>query len=410
MDVLNDPSIISALECDILNMSEIQYIIEMAKRKEIIAQYPYKIWKDTRGYFNCYIPKVNEDGKIHIRRAKQSDVEDAIIRFVRETEDNPTVLELYERWSKYQQDMNLIAPSTVTRNDSFVKKHLKGTSLARKRIRSVMPMELTKFLEEQIAQYNMTSKAFSGLKHIISGICWQAGRDGLINWTSEDVFARLYITKKSFRIPHTDEDHEVYTEEETQLMIGYLIEHQDLHNMGILLMFVTGMRVGELVCLKPEDFTDKTVRICRCETRFKDSVNGQYVYGVKDSPKTIAGYRTIVIPEQAQWIVNKLLEMSCGQEYVFMRKGKRMLQSAIRDRLYKLCDKLMDGRKSPHKIRKTYASILLDKGLDSRLVMDQLGHVSVSISEQYYHKNRKTIERKQSILSSISDFEMVCAK
>lgn len=407
---LNDIGIIDGLGHDILNMSEIQYIIEMAKRKEIIAQYPYKIWKDTRGYFNCYIPKVNEDGKIHVRRAKQSDVEDAIIQYIRETEDNPTVLELYERWSKYQQDMNLIAPATVTRNDSFVKKHLKGTALARKRIRSVLPMELTKFLEEQIAQHRMTSKAFSGLKHIIGGIIWQAGRDGLIAWTADEVFSRLYITKKSFRVPHMDEEHEVYTEEETQLMIEYLSDHPDLHNLGILLMFVTGMRVGELVCLKPEDITDKTIRVCKCETRYKDSVSGQYVYGVKDSPKTIAGYRTIVIPEQAQWIVQRLLSMSSGQEYVFMRNGKRMLQSAIRDRLYKLCDKLMDDRKSPHKIRKTYASILLDKGLDSRLVMDQLGHVSVSISEQYYHRNRKTIDRKQTILSSISDFKIVCAK
>lgn len=407
---LNDIGIVSALDRDILNMSEIQYIIEMAKRKEIIAQYPYKIWKDTRGYYNCYIPKLNEDGKIHVRRAKQSDVEDAIIQYIRDTEDNPTILELYNRWSRYQQDMNLIAPATVTRNDSFVKKHLKGTALARKRIRSVLPMELTKFLEEQIAQYRMTSKAFSGLKHIIGGIIWQAGRDGLIAWTADEVFSRLYITKKSFRVPHMDEEHEVYTEEETQLMIEYLSDHPDLHNLGILLMFVTGMRVGELVCLKPEDITDKTIRVCKCETRYKDSVSGQYVYGVKDSPKTIAGYRTIVIPEQAQWIVQRLLSMSSGQEYVFMRNGKRMLQSAIRDRLYKLCDKLMDDRKSPHKIRKTYASILLDKGLDSRLVMDQLGHVSVSISEQYYHRNRKTIDRKQTILSSISDFKIVCAK
>lgn len=407
---LNDIGIVSALDRDILNMSEIQYIIEMAKRKEIIAQYPYKIWKDTRGYFNCYIPKVNEDGKIHVRRAKQSDVEDAIIRFVRETEDNPTVLELYERWSKYQQDMNLIAPSTVTRNDYIVIRHLKGTSLARKRIRSVLPIELTKFLEEQIAQYNMTSKAFSGLKHIISGICWQAGRDGLIEWTSQDVFSRLYTTKNSFRVPYRDNESEVFTEDETRSMLNYLTDHQDLWNLGILLIFVTGVRVGELVCLKPEDFTEKSVKICRCETRYKDPVSAQYVHRIKDSPKTMAGYRTIVIPEQGEWIVSKLLKMSEGQEYIFMRNGKRMRASAIRDRLYRVCETVLNERKSPHKIRKTYASILLDTGLDSRLVMDQMGHVSVSISEQFYHRSRRNVEKKQMILSSISDFEMVCAK
>ena len=36
----------------------------------------------------------------------------------------------------------------------------------------------------------------------------------------------------------------------------YLEDNLDIRNLGILLMFLTGIRVGELVTLKHEDFTE----------------------------------------------------------------------------------------------------------------------------------------------------------
>lgn len=59
--------------------------------------------------------------------------------------------------------------------------------------------------------------------------------------------------------------------------------------------------------------------------------------------------------------------------------------------------------KSPHKIRKTYGTILLDSGVDNRLILDQMGHASIGTTERHYHRNRRNIDAKQNILNRIDD-------
>lgn len=74
-------------------------------------------------------------------------------------------------------------------------------------------------------------------------------------------------------------------------------------------------------------------------------------------------------------------------------------------RLRRICDKLHIYRKSPHKIRKTYGSILLDNRIDSRLIIGQMDHPNILCTEQHYHRNGRTVERKQEILSNIPEVQ-----
>lgn len=53
------------------------------------------------------------------------------------------------------------------------------------------------------------------------------------------------------------------------------------------------------------------------------------------------------------------------------------------------CKKLGIYRKSPHKIRKTY-------GTD--------GHTDISSTENHYHRNRRSIDAKSQIISSLPEF------
>lgn len=94
-------------------------------------------------------------------------------------------------------------------------------------------------------------------------------------------------------------------------------------------------------------------------------------------------------------------------EYIFMDQGHRLTASAIRSKLYRICKKIGVERKSPHKLRKTYLSILLDEKCDQRLVTDQAGHVSINTSEANYHYNRKNAGKKIALLSNIDAFNRV---
>ena len=128
-----------------------------------------------------------------------------------------------------------------------------------------------------------------------------------------------------------------------------------------------------------------------------------------DYPKTAAGVRTIVIPSSYQWLLRDLHEATDPDDYIFSEKGTRLTTLQIRKREYSVCKKLGIRKKSPHKIRATYDTILLDASVDRRTVKDQMGHADIRTSEVNYHRNRKTLERKQAIVDSIGEFSGIQA-
>ena len=86
--------------------------------------------------------------------------------------------------------------------------------------------------------------------------------------------------------------------------------------------------------------------------------------------------------------------------------GTRMTTNVIRRRMERSCKAAKLTPKSPHKARRTYGSILLDNNVDERMVTDLMGHTDIRCTEGYYHKNRRSIDRKKEILSNIPDFQM----
>lgn len=197
---------------------------------------------------------------------------------------------------------------------------------------------------------------------------------------------------------------DVFTEEELPVILKYLINHLDSLNIGILLMFLTGIRVGELVALKHTDFDGNSFKVQRTETRYSME-KGKCIYEVSDFPKTEAGIRTVVFPREYSWVIDKIKKLNPFGEYIFVtRNRKRVLAVTVRKRLYLICDKLGFERKSLHKIRKTYGSILLDRMVDQKLITELMGHTNISCTENFYHKDRKNLEKKIDIISNIPEF------
>ena len=182
-------------------------------------------------------------------------------------------------------------------------------------------------MEEQIPKYDLTAKAFSGLKRVVKGILKLARKQRYISFTAEDVFAELDVSDRVFKKTVKEDREEVFDDFETQRMIQYLEENQDLKNLGILFMFVTGVRVGELVALKRDDFFGNIVSIRRTESRVP---NGEHKneYIIKKFPKTQAAVRKVAIPMEYEWLVEKLC--SSSDEYIFSEDGKRMTTNVFR--------------------------------------------------------------------------------
>ena len=380
-------------------MPNIQSIIKMIKRQELLDNHPYKIWEGSNGKWYTYLPD-EKKGRILKKKSTKKDIEDVIIEYQKEVMTNPTIEELFVEWNDHRRDIGKIAKSSHTRLQQVYDRHFK--EFGKRKIKDINKNEWIDFLEEQIFEHNLSSKAFASLKSITKGTLKWAKRQGLITYNPELMLTELDLSDTFFSKRIKEDYEEVFNEEETQKLLSYLLKNRDIRNDGIILLFVSGMRVGELVGIKAQDINLNlnTVKIRRTETRFKEG--DKTIYSIKEYPKTQAGIREIVIPSSYSWLLKELSEKKT--EFTFEENGKRLTTLLIRKRVYSICKKIGVYRKSPHKIRATYDTILLDNGIDKRLIKDQMGHSDISVSEKNYHRNRKTIKNKAAIINSITDF------
>lgn len=382
---------------------QVREYIENMNKEETIAKHPYAIsqWQD--GKWRTYLPDENApNGRRLVKRTTEKAIKQVVYDFWKEEEENPTLEEVFNEWNDRRLQLKQIAPGSYDRNKQVYNRHYK--KFGKRRIRSISPEDVEDFLEEQIPKYNLTAKAFSGLKTITKGMLKRAKKRKLIDFSVEELFYDLDTSEASFKKSKKKDEEEVFTEEETDIMLRYLIQNPDARNLGILIMFLTGLRVGELVALKFSDIEGNAIRVQRTESRFKR--DGKDVYEIKESPKTDAGDRVAVIPEDYMWVMKKLKMQNPFAEYIFFDKGKRMTTNVMRRRLEKNCKRLGLPVRSPHKIRKTYASIMFENHIDTKMIIKMMGHTDISCTENHYHRNRKNTDQMTAVVNQIADFKV----
>lgn len=367
------------IDSGIIDVPNIQSILEMKKRQELLNNYPYKIWCGSNGKWYTYLPDETK-GRVLKKKSTRRDIEDVVIQYQESVMSNPTIDDLFTEWNDHRRDIGRIAKSSHTRLRQVYDRHFK--EFGKRRIASVKENEWIDFLEAQVFEHNLSSKAFASLKSVVRGMLKWAKRQGMITYSPDLMLSELDLSDTVFSKKIKEDYEEVFDEDETQKMLSYLIGNRDIRNDGVILLFVSGVRVGELVGIKPQDIdlNSNTVKIRRTETRFKEG--NDTIFAIKEYPKTKAGIREIVIPTSYSWLLKELSNKSKGHEFVFEEDGKRLTTLLIRKRIYSICKKVGVYKKSPHKIRATYDTILLDNGVDKRTVKDQMGHSDISVSER----------------------------
>ena len=377
----------------------------VGKKKKFLEAHPYAIWqsKDGKYWYTTLPDKSKSRGIRQIRRNSKLELELSIIEYWEAESEKKPIEDVFNEWNERKFELQKISPGTHLRNQQIFNKHF--GDIANLDICVTCAEYFADFLEEQIPLYSMTSKAFSNLKGVCKGFLKWARKKKYIDYTADDVMALLDVSDRTFRKIVREDEEEVYSEEEMEKIINYIIENQDIRNLGVLFLFVTGLRVGELVALKHSDFRNNTVRIRRTETKIPREFGGAD-YIIKEFPKTSAGVRTVIIPTEYQWLVD-ILSTGVPDDFVFVDdEGERLTTNAIRRRLHLICEKNDILPKSPHKIRKTYGSILLDNIIDKRFIMSQMGHSDISCTEGHYHRNRKNEDEKTEIMNNIPDFHI----
>ena len=136
------------------------------------------------------------------------------------------------------------------------------------------------------------------------------------------------------------------------------------------LLIVTGLRIGELTSLRVRDVTGAATQI--------------RVRGKGDRERTV-----YVANDRLQADFRHFWERRCdaagSQAWLFTNSlGDRLTPQAFRKRLRTLSRSLrIEPHLTPHRFRHSAATLLIEEGVDIRLVQRLLGHASIATTEIY---------------------------
>lgn len=401
--IIRTKDLIYAAEHGIIDVGKVQHQVNTMMQKEWLEQHPYKIWVGTDGQWRTYLPgdSGGTRGRRQIKRLERSEIERAVIEFYQRRHDDPTFGDVFAEWNERRFKLGKIAKGTYDRNVYVFRRSL--TDLADRPIGDITEDELSAYIEERPAHDRLTVRGFANLKTVVRGVMHRAKKRGLTAMDVESALYDLDVSRRELLHIHHEDDEEIFNDAELKAIMRYLRDHPDPQNDGIALMFATGIRVGELCALKQGDLDNQVLTVRRTESHIYDA-DGKPKYITKESPKTEAGYRCIAIPTTFGWLLDRLTHGNPGYWLFVDGHGKRMTTNAFRMRFKRVCKWLGITVKTPHKARRTYASILLDNGIDRNLITQQMGHTDILTTERYYHRNRKSMDRKIEILSKIPDF------
>lgn len=386
---MNDELLKYAVDNGMINLSYVQEQIEMTKRNELLKKHPYKIWEGKDGKWYTYLPD-KEKGRILKKRSTKKYIEDIIISYLKSTEII-LIETVFDEWLSNKLKYNEIQKQTYDRYKTDFYRFFYQTDLVKKDIRKITEDDLENFIRESIRSKQLSRKAFSGLRLILIGIFKYAKKCKYTEISITQFLGDLELPKKCFSKNITKAEESVFTDDEVEKISVYIKENISILNYGILLAFQTGVRVGELCALKYTDIQGNKLCIRRTEVRYKDE-NGNYVFEVRESPKTEAGNRDIILNSEAKKTLKEIRKLNPFGEYIFMNDGNRIKEKAFSVKIVKICRYVGIKERSMHKARKTYATKLINGGVDESIVINQMGHTSIDCTKNYYYYNNKNDE------------------
>ena len=151
------------------------------------------------------------------------------------------------------------------------------------------------------------------------------------------------------------------------------------------LLYASGARIGEVASLDVDriNFSDKSVRLFgkgskeRIVPLYPAALHALDAYLAHARPVLLANHKGGLTAEEA----------ADAQRALFINaRGARMSERSLRARFEKLLAQAgLAGMATPHTMRHTFATEVLDGGADLRSVQEMLGHASLSTTQIYTH-------------------------
>jgi len=181
---------------------------------------------------------------------------------------------------------------------------------------------------------------------------------------------------KEFKLP------KVLTEKEVAAILNSV--HNLKHKAMLLLVYSSGLRAGELINLKVNDIDSEQMRV--------------FVRGGKGKKD-----RVTILSKKALDVLREYFKKYRPKEYLFEGQyGGKYSTTSLRSVFAKTVKNAgINKRVTLHSLRHSFATHLLEKGVDIRYIQILLGHNSSKTTEIYTHITHKGWEKIQSPLDNL---------
>jgi integrase/recombinase XerD len=221
-------------------------------------------------------------------------------------------------------------------------------------------------LENQKVSNSYTNQSISSIKFLCNEVLKQ---NKIIN-----LMAR---PKKENKLPN------VLSFKEVTKILSAL--KNEKHKTILFLIYSAGLRVGEVVRLKAQDIDSERMLIHVVQGKGQKD---RYTVLSEIALEQLRKYYKLYKPD------NWLFPGQDEEEYITERTVQRVFENACR--LAKITKKV-----SVHSLRHSFATHLLEGGIDLRYIQELLGHASSKTTEIYTHVTQKNLANIQSPLDKM---------
>lgn len=369
------------LENGMFDLDSVLDTLMSNNREKVLKRHPYALTppKTENGRWQtCY--KDEKGNRKNIKAQTKEDLLDKLIPvyFSKPHIDKLTFYGLYEEWLEYKKACTE-SPNTILRHKQHYRKYLEPSILHNMNLKKIDELLLEQECNRIVKDFKLSRKEWTNLKTIFRGMFTYAYKK---HYLRENLMENVAITVKFRQIKKKTGKTETYNTEELKNLITYLDEMytttNDISFLAVKINFMLGLRVGELVALRWNDWCDDNhLHISREE--IKDQESG--TYHVVEHTKTYSDRFVVLVPK-AKEILSQIERQG---DYIFMRDNERLTARQIAYVLEKYAQRQGVKTKSTHKMRKTYASILSNNGVPLDSIRELLGHNSLNTTLGYIY-------------------------
>ena len=408
----------------IIDLDNVREKMEQERRRIILSKHKYSIFQDKKdGRWKTTVDDSSKkNGRKLIARKDRRDLEDYLIDYL---DENPkkkaTLRELYLPWLNSRK-LETKSINTVKKNSQDWNKYYANDPIVDIPISEFTCQQLKDWAHKKIRDNEFTKKQYYNMIVIMNKL-FQYAKDSLL--IDQNIWKEVKInTKLLRRNPKKSNETQIYFYDEKIKLVSYALfrfrkNPKNIGALAIPLMFLTGMRIGEVVAIKYEDIKENEINICRSEVMNYDMYeDGTFHYaGVKVADtKTEAGERSIPCTDGVKELITLIKQASeeygfYDEGYVFCPNSRRLKSVTIDAKIYDYCEKIGIPKKSAHKIRKTFISQMITNGIDIDTVCRVSGHTDIKTTfESYTYSLVKKEDRLDEFQALCSDVQSMIQK